>query len=205
MAFAAVLAVVLAGCAAQSGAAQVVGQGYVSGDGSVRTWEPGDRDGPVRVVGTDFDGKEIDTDDWAADALVLNTWYAACPPCRAEAPDLVDLAGQLEAEGVRFLGINTEDEAPTAKAFERTFDAPYPSIEDHSGRVVADLNGIVPLQAVPTTVVVDGDGMVAARVIGQVERSTLETLVEDVLAEDAGSADTPSEDAGSADADAEGS
>jgi len=192
-AFAAGLAVVLAGCAAESGAAQVVGQGYVSGDGSVRTWEPGDRDGPVRVTGTDFDGKEIDTDDWAADALVLNTWYAACPPCRAEAPDLVDLAAQLEAEGVRFLGINTEDEAPTATAFERTFDAPYPSIEDHSGRVVADLNGIVPLQAVPTTVVVDGDGMVAARVIGQVERSTLETLVEDVLAEDASSADTDAE------------
>jgi len=58
---------------------------------------------------------------------------------------------------------------------------------------VADLNGIVPLQAVPTTVVVDGDGMVAARVIGQVERSTLETLVEDVLAEDASSADTDAE------------
>ena len=186
-AFAAGLVVVLAGCAAESGAGQVVGQGYVSGDGSVRTWDPGDRDGPVRVVGTDFDGNEVDTDDWAAEALVLNTWYAACPPCRAEAADLASMAEQLEADGVRFLGINTEDEAPTAQAFERTFDVPYPSIEDHTGRVVADLNGVVPLQAVPTTVVVDGDGMVAARIIGQIDRSTLETLVEDVLAEGAAS------------------
>ncbi|MFI6428598.1 TlpA family protein disulfide reductase [Promicromonospora sp. NPDC050880] len=193
------LAVVLAGCAAQSGAGQVVDQGYVSGDGSVRTWEPGDRDGPVRVTGTDFDGNEIDTDAWAAEVLVLNTWYAACPPCRAEAPDLAAVAGQFEADGVRFLGINTEDEAPTAQAFERTFAAPYPSIEDHSGRVVADLNGVVPLQAVPTTVVVDVDGMVAARVIGQVDRSTLETLVEDVLAEDARSEGAASKDEGSGD------
>ncbi|WP_125777278.1 TlpA family protein disulfide reductase [Antribacter gilvus] len=193
VALAAVLAVVLlAGCAAQSGAGQAVDQGYVSGDGSVRTWDPGDREGPVRVTGTDFDGKEVDTDDWVADVLVLNTWYAACPPCRAEAPDLVTLAGQLEADGVRFLGINTEDEAPTAKAFERTFDIPYPSIQDRTGRVVADLNGVVPLQAVPTTVVVDGDGMVAARVIGQADRSTLETLVEDVLAEGTGSVSTGS-------------
>ena len=184
----------LAGCAAQSGAGQVAGQGYVSGDGSVRTWDPGDRDGPVRVVGTGFDGGEIDTDDWAADVLVLNTWYAACPPCRAEAPDLVALAEQFEPDGVRFLGINTEDEAPTAQAFERTFDVPYTSIEDRTGRVVADLNGVVPLQAVPTTVVVDADGMVAARVIGQIERSTLQTLVEDILAEETGSGQTETED-----------
>ncbi|MFD2027319.1 TlpA family protein disulfide reductase [Promicromonospora aerolata] len=181
------LATVVAGCAAPSGASQVADQGFVSGDGSVRTWDPGDRDGPVRVAGTDFEGVEIDTDEWAADALVLNTWYAACPPCRAEAADLASMAEELESDGVRFLGINTEDEAPTAQAFERTFDVPYPSIEDHTGRVVADLNGVVPLQAVPTTVVVDGDGMVAARVIGQIDRSTLETLVKDVLAEGAAS------------------
>ncbi|MEU4365427.1 TlpA disulfide reductase family protein [Promicromonospora sp. NPDC023987] len=189
------LTTVVAGCAAPSGAGQVAEQGFVSGDGSVRTWDPGDRDGPVRATGNDFEGVEIDTNDWAADALVLNTWYAACPPCRAEAADLASMSEQLEADGVRFLGINTEDEAPTAQAFERTFDVPYPSIEDHSGRVVADLNGVVPLQAVPTTVVVDGDGMVAARVIGQIDRSTLETLVEDVLAEDPGSEGAASGDA----------
>ncbi|MEU4361850.1 TlpA disulfide reductase family protein [Promicromonospora sp. NPDC023987] len=186
VAFCAGLAVLLAGCAtaAPSGAGQVADQGFVSGDGSVRTWDPGDRDGPVRVTGTAFDGQEIDTDDWDAEVLVLNTWYAACPPCRAEAPDLAAVAEQLEPDGVRFLGINTEDEAPTAQAFERTFTVPYPSIGDRSGRVVAELNGVVPLQAVPTTVVVDKDGMVAARVIGQIERSTLESLVEDVLAEE---------------------
>ncbi|GAA4699871.1 Thiol-disulfide isomerase or thioredoxin [Promicromonospora umidemergens] len=186
VAFCAGLILLLAGCAtaAQSGAGQVADQGFVSGDGSVRTWDLGDRDGPVRVTGTAFDGQEIDTDDWDTDVLILNTWYAACPPCRAEAPDLVAVAEQFEPDGVRFLGINTEDEVPTAEAFERTFAVPYPSIGDRSGRVVAELNGVVPLQAVPTTVVVDKDGMVAARVIGQIERSTLESLVEDVLAED---------------------
>lgn len=175
---------VLSGCAQDSGASPAIAdQGYVSGDGSVRTWDPGDRDGPVQVVGNAVDDAEIDTDDWDAEILVLNTWYAACPPCRAEAPDLAALASQFEDDGVRFLGINTEDESPTAAAFERTYDIPYPSILDQSGRVVAALNGVVPLQAVPTTVVVDGDGMVAARVIGQVEKSTLEVLIQDVLAE----------------------
>src|SRR5690606_39914954 len=81
------------------------------------------------------------------------------------------------------LGINTEDDAGAAQAFQRTFDVPYPSIEDRTGEVIAGLNGVVPLQAVPTTVILDPEGKVAARVIGQAEGSTLEALVDEVLAE----------------------
>ncbi|MDR7382711.1 TlpA family protein disulfide reductase [Promicromonospora iranensis] len=176
------LVAALAGCTPEeSGAGDVVGQGYVSGDGSVQTYDAGERKGPVAIAGTDFEGEDVDTVDWAGDVVVVNTWYAACAPCRAEAPDLVDLAGSKD--GVQFLGINTEDAAGAAQAFQRTFEVPYPSIEDRTGTVIAGLNGVVPLQAVPTTVVLDQEGYVAARVIGQVEGSTLEALIDDVLAE----------------------
>ncbi|MBO0608802.1 TlpA family protein disulfide reductase [Myceligenerans salitolerans] len=186
LAVAATCAGTLAACtAADSGAGDVAGQGYVSGDGSVQSWDAGDRRGPVRISGTDFTGETLATSDWAGDVVVLNTWYAGCPPCRAEAPDLTDLANEYADDGVRFLGINTEDDAATAQAFERTFDTPYPSLEDRDGRVVADLSGVVPLQAVPTTVVLDGEGMVAARVIGEVERPTLEALIDEALGEEA--------------------
>ncbi|HEV6951977.1 MAG TPA: TlpA disulfide reductase family protein [Promicromonospora sp.] len=172
----------LAGCSAEdSGAGDVVGQGYVSGDGSVQTYDAGDRKGPVTVAGTDFEGNEVSSADWAGDVVVVNTWYASCAPCRAEAPDLVELADGKD--GVRVLGINTEDDAGAAQAFQRTFDVPYPSIEDRTGEVIAGLNGVVPLQAVPTTVILDPEGKVAARVIGQAEGSTLEALVDEVLAE----------------------
>lgn len=176
----------LAGCAADSGAdTDAVDQGFVSGDGSVRTWDAGDREGPVTIAGTDFEGSAVDTADWAGDVVVVNTWYAGCAPCRAEAPGLVELSGDLADDGVRFLGINTEDEAPTAQAFQRTYSVPYPSVQDTTGSIIASLSGIVPLQAVPSTVVLDGEGMVAARVVGEVEPSTLEALIEDVLAGEA--------------------
>lgn len=178
--------VALAGCAADSGAdTDAVDQGFVSGDGSVRTWDAGDREGPVTIAGTDFEGSAVDTADWAGDVVVVNTWYAGCAPCRAEAPGLVELSGDLADDGVRFLGINTEDEAPTAQAFQRTYSVPYPSVQDTTGSIIASLSGIVPLQAVPSTVVLDGEGMVAARVVGEVEPSTLEALIEDVLAGEA--------------------
>jgi peroxiredoxin len=184
----------LSACTAESGATtsgdDVVGQGYVSGDGSVRTWEAGDRGEPVALTGTDYEGEAVDTSAWAGDVVVLNTWYAACAPCRAEAPDLVALADERADEGVRVLGINTTDEPGAALAFQRTFEVPYPSIDDRSGEVVAELSGTVPLQAVPSTVVLDREGRVAARVIGLVEGSTLDALVDDVVAEGApGAAD----------------
>ncbi|WP_265520519.1 TlpA family protein disulfide reductase [Oerskovia flava] len=179
-------ALLLAGCAQDSGStspADVVGQGYVSGDGSVRTWDAGDRSEPVTVTGTDFEGEAVDTSVWLGEVVVLNTWYAACAPCRAEAPDLVELAVDRADDGVRVLGINTTDEPGAAQAFQRTFDVPYPSIDDRSGQAVAALSGAVPLQAVPSTVVLDREGRVAARVIGLVEGTTLSALVDDVVAE----------------------
>lgn len=180
-----VAAVTLSACAQDSGATtDVVGQGYVSGDGSVRTWEADDRGEPVTLTGTDYEGEAVDTSTWLGDVVVLNTWYAACAPCRAEAPDLVELANEREADGVRVVGINTTDEAGAAQAFQRTFEVPYPSIDDRSGEVVAALSGTVPLQAVPSTVVLDREGRVAARVVGLVEGTTLGALVDDVLAED---------------------
>lgn len=180
------LGLVLAGCSQESGATSpddVVGQGYVSGDGSVKTWEVSDRDEPVALTGTDFEGGAVDTTQWLGDVVVINTWYAACAPCRAEAPDLVALANDRGPEGVHLLGINSTDDAGAALAFERTYEVPYPSIEDTRGEAIATLEGSVPLQAVPTTVVLDREGRVAARVIGRAEASTLNALVDDLLAE----------------------
>ncbi len=159
--------------------------GYVSGDRSVVTWD-GDRMGPVEIAGTDYAGEDVDLADWRGDVVVLNTWYAACPPCRAEAPDLVAFAEDYADAGVQVLGINSTDDAGAAQAFERTFEIPYPSVHDADGTAIAALQGIVPVQAVPTTVVLDADGRVAARVLGVVDPSTLRTVVDDLLAEQDG-------------------
>lgn len=185
----AVAVVALAGCSAGGGAGTASGddvpdQGYVSGDGSVTQWEPGDRQGPVEVAGTDFAGAPVDVADWRGEVVVLNTWYAQCPPCREEAPDLVAVAEDYADQGVHVLGINGVDDAGAAESFQETFDVPYPSIGDREKQAVAALQGVVPIQATPTTVVLDREGHVAARVVGLVEGSTLRALVDEVLAED---------------------
>jgi peroxiredoxin len=179
--------VVLAGCsgahADTRGPADVAGQGYQSGDGTTKTWPVADRRSPVSLTGTDFAGAPVDIARWRGDVVVLNTWYAACPPCRKEAPDFTALANDYAAKGVHLLGINGVDDAGAAQAFERTFAVPYPSVADTDGSAIASLQGAVPVQAVPTTVVLDRLGRVAARIIGLADRSTLRSLVDAALAE----------------------
>ena len=172
IALAAAVVLWLVGCAPGDAAES---PGYVSGDGTVTEWAVGERGEPVELIGTSFAGETVDVEAYRGEVVLLNTWYASCPPCRAEAPDLVALDAE---DGVQLIGINSRDDAGTAQAFERTFGVEYPSIDDADGKAIAQLQGLVAINAVPTTLVLDHEGRVAARVIGSVEPSTLRSLVD---------------------------
>lgn len=171
--------------AAQAGNAD--GKNYIAGDGSVLEIAAEDRGEPVQFTSTTFAGEAVDSAAWVGEPLVLNFWYAACAPCRVEAPDLQSLHEEWDPEGVRFLGVNVRDTAGTAEAFERNFGITYPSVEDRGGQVLLTMTDFVPPQAVPTTIVLDRKGRVSARILGVAERSTLDSLIATVAEESADS------------------
>ncbi len=172
-----------AGCTAmQAGDQPGPDQGYVAGDGSVVELPAGERGEPVVVSGTDSAGKPVSSADFAGKVVVVNLWYAACGPCRDEAPDLAAIAAE-HPDTVAFLGVNTRDDADTAAAFEATFAIPYPSIVDSSGAAVLALRGVAPPNAVPTTLVLDSSGRVSARISGRADPSTLRSLIDSAAAE----------------------
>ena len=81
-----------------------------------------------------------------------------------------------------FLGINTRDSSQDqGLAFQRRYDVPYPSIFGPSGRTLLAFAGTLNPSAIPSTVVLDEQGRVAASILGEVpSRRTLVVLVEDV-------------------------
>ena len=95
----------------------------------------------------------------------------------------MSLANAYAPAAVHFVGINGTDDAGAAQAYERTFAVTYPSVADTSGAAIAALQGAVPVQAVPTTIVLDREGRVAARVLGLADVSTLRALIDQVVAE----------------------
>jgi peroxiredoxin len=155
-------------------------QGYISGDGVVTQLGEGDRGKPLDLEFTDLDGKQHSLAEYRPKAVVINLWYAACPPCRKEAPDLVAVSQKFEKDVV-FLGVNVRDQAPAAKSFIDTFKVPYANMIDTDGAMVSLLSSILPPQATPSTVVLDAQGRAAARIVGASESSTLRGVIEDVL------------------------
>lgn len=173
-------ALLLAGCS-QGSAAAVPNQGYISGDGTVTQLAPAQRKDPVVFSGTTLSGTPLDVRDLRGDVVVVNVWASWCPPCIAEADDLQEVHRQTAARGVRFVGIDTDTDVAAARAHERRFRVTYPSIRSDGGRVLLQLRGSLPPTATPSTLVLDREGRVAARVLGRVSASTLAGLVDDVL------------------------
>lgn len=151
----------------------------------------GDRIELPAISGRDVDGEPLATADYPGTILVLNLWGSWCGPCRAEAPDLAKVSKVTKNKGVQFLGIDTRDNPASARAFQRHYGITYPSFDDQDGSIMASFPRIVPLSAVPSTVFVDADGTIAARVVGRVDDSTLRGIIEDLIEERDGAEPTP--------------
>lgn len=178
-----VAAAVLTGCGSAS-----LGTGeknYVSGDGRVTQVDAANRDDPIDLVGDDLDGARLDLADLRGKVVVINVWGSWCPPCRSEMPDLV-AAAESAGPQVAFLGINIRDPSTDqAKAFVRTFDVPFRSIYSPDARALLAFAGTLTPRTIPSTVVLDRDGRVAASIIGAIPGTkTLTDLVEEVARED---------------------
>ncbi|WP_404312649.1 TlpA family protein disulfide reductase [Agrococcus terreus] len=178
-----VAALALAGCSSADGVAGQVGDaGYIAGDGLVTEIVPDQRQAPTPFTGPLAEGGEFDSASLDG-VSVVNFWYAGCPPCRIEAPVLAELHAEFGDE-VDFIGVNTRDGAAQAIAFEEQFGIEYPSIlDDETSSAQLAFSGVVAPNAVPTTLVLDGEGRVAARVSGAVsDTSILSTLLQEELA-----------------------
>jgi peroxiredoxin len=158
-------------------------KGYISGDGAIETFEGDSIGDPVSFSGPTESGDTFDSTDALGSVLVVNFWYASCPPCRAEARDLESLSREFEADGVQFVGVNVRDEAGTAQSFASTFGVTYPSILDNAtADVQLAFSSSIQPNAVPTTLVLDTEGRVVARILGQVtEPTTLESIIRDTV------------------------
>lgn len=155
-----------------------------TGGGTVTSVKPEDREEPVVFSGTTLEGEELDIADYRGRVVVLNIWGSWCAPCREEAPDMVKVANELPEDEVAFVGIDVrETSKANAEAFIRTYDIPWPSIDDQGGATLLALRGIVPPTATPSTLVLDKKGRVAARILGPVPSAiTLKDLIEEAAA-----------------------
>jgi thiol-disulfide isomerase/thioredoxin len=129
------------------------------------------------VSGRTLTGQELRLTAEHGHVVVLNFWGSWCTVCRQEAPALAVAARQLKPSGVQFVGVDVEDNTASAKAYMQHNGIPYPSLNDPGDLIAAEFNQLIPISALPGTLVISPDGKIAGRVIGAASVQDLRRLI----------------------------
>lgn len=162
----------LAGCG--GGSSSSGSRSFIAGNGTVTFISAKDR-----IAAPTIQGKTLNGDIYRFESGkvgVLNVWASWCAPCRAEAPSLALLSETFP--DVSFVGVLTRDNLSTARAFVKRFSIPYPTLIDDS--ILLGFRTSLIANAIPTTLVIDKQGKVAARISGEITIASLTDLIKRV-------------------------
>jgi cytochrome c biogenesis protein CcmG, thiol:disulfide interchange protein DsbE len=120
-----------------------------------------------------IDGGTFVTADLGGRPAVVNLWATWCDPCEREQPMLVAAHEDLGDE-VAFLGVDYRDQPDAALEWLEEYGVPYANVADPNGQLATRLGVTTGL---PTTVIVDARGRLRFRVLGELERATLDELL----------------------------
>lgn len=158
---------------------------FIMGKNGISTVEKDKRHPAPDLSGKTIDDKQLAVSSFKGKVVVLNVWGSWCAPCRAEAPNFEKVHNDLKAQGVQFVGLNVADpQVNNARAFEEEFGVTYPSLYDPSSKLMLRFGkGTLNPQAIPSTLVLDRDGKIAARSLAALSEEKLRAMITPVLAE----------------------
>lgn len=174
----------VAGCSSSSSTSGSQSR-FVAGDGSLVLIPEADRKPAPDITGTTLTDQPFALADYRGKVVALNVWASWCAPCRAEAPALNQLSTELGPKGVQFIGLDTRDTKASAEAFIRRFDVQYPNVWDPDATLQLAFRDSLPPQAIPSTLLIDRQGRVAGRILGEVDRTQLREVLTELANEPA--------------------
>jgi thiol-disulfide isomerase/thioredoxin len=115
---------------------------------------------PVVVQGDD--GGVLRLDRFRGRPMLVNLWATWCGPCRREMPALQRLA-QAEAGRLAVVAIDQREDPAVVRAYARRFGVTFPIGIDDGQQLATELH----LIGLPSSVLVDRDGVIRAAVDGE--------------------------------------
>jgi peroxiredoxin len=126
----------------------------------------------------DVQGQVVRLEDYSGRPVILNFWATWCAPCRLEMPELQQLQSDYGDAGPVVLAINQEEPAAQVTEFFDELDLDLIALLDTN----ADVGAAYGAFFLPTTVVVDSDGVVAAVHRGIISREQLDGYLAEIIA-----------------------
>ncbi len=128
---------------------------------------------------TALDGTTLSLGDLAGKVVVLNFWATWCGPCREEIPEFNRLQAEYGARGVQFVGVALDEEGQSiVEPFAEELSIAYPTLLD-DGKVSEAYKGHY---VVPTTYLIDREGVIRRRYIGAVTFETMIPILDELTA-----------------------
>ena len=129
---------------------------------------------------TDLDENEVTIGQLEEPVRIVNFWATWCGPCVAEIPEFQAFHEEYGDQGVKVIGIALDEQgAEIVQPFVEKNNMTYLTLIDTRGKSAAIFGGVY---ALPTTFVIDGDGMVQKKHVGQMSYQRLESAVLPLLA-----------------------
>jgi cytochrome c biogenesis protein CcmG/thiol:disulfide interchange protein DsbE len=126
----------------------------------------------------DTSGQRIKLSDLRGHPVVINFWASWCPPCRQELPALQSAYQRFRDQGVILLGVDVRESAEAVKNFAPQFGLTFPLLLDQDGA----LSERFQVRGIPTTVLLDAEGIVRARHVGPLTEDKFAEYVTPLLA-----------------------
>jgi len=185
---AALLAAVL-GLSACSGGKNAVDQNannqfrYVQANKKGSVIEAAKRKQAGPVAGVLLAGGDYRLSDDRGKVVVLNYFASWCPPCQTETPQFDSIYRERKSAGVQFVGMDVKDPSKSAaQSWIKDKGVTFPVVYDEAAKSAIQL-GDVPMAALPSTVVIDKQGRVAAVYVGAVLPKDLTSALDELTAE----------------------
>jgi cytochrome c biogenesis protein CcmG, thiol:disulfide interchange protein DsbE len=124
------------------------------------------------------DGRAMSLSGLRGHVVVLNFFATWCPPCRAETPDLVAAAKKYSKGDVVFFGVDDREQTPLVQVWAKGKGVRFPLVMDSTGSV----EEMYDVRAIPTTYILDRNGVIRYRQLDQLESSTLTGALDAVVA-----------------------
>jgi cytochrome c-type biogenesis protein len=127
---------------------------------------------------TKLDGSPFRLQDLRGRVVLLNFWATWCIPCRSEIPSLSAMQKDLDAQGLSIIGVSYDDTADLIQQFQKDIPQSYQIVL--GGREVGSQ---LPASPLPTTYIIDRQGRIRDKLIGERTRAAFESIIKPLLDE----------------------
>lgn len=137
------------------------------------------RDPAPEVIFTNLKGERISTQELQGKVYMVNFWATSCTTCVAEMPKLVETYNKFKDKGFDFFAVAMSYDPPNyVLNFTETRQLPFNVVLDVQGKIA---QGFGDVQLTPTTFVIDKQGRIVKRYVGEPDFAQLAKLLEKEL------------------------